>query len=366
MNEQDTEIGKQIKKKATKDNKIKYDDHSYAFCNQTDKAICDNNPQSSDVNMSDFISVSDKPLVTKSEKVKKQVEHKVCDEWNSDSDFYWPDTDGEKAKTEQQLTESLNRKDKQRKAVKQKILSLDILTNSENEKVDEYQPDEDSSVMSDSNLTSENDDRVINYFSNTTTFECNICLKVFSDTKYLITHMKRCHTEEKNHICDRCAMKFWSKAELKRHFAFKHERKRYGCEMCKYKCATKEQLVSHKRMHTGERPYKCDKCEMTYPRIQSLQNHKKLHFERTIQCPQCPKMCHTKAALIKHFNSIHHRMYRYDCSLCDATYALKSTLKKHLTEKHGIAREDQGEIKKIELVSGHPENIIEKLSSFAL
>ncbi|KAJ2940814.1 hypothetical protein O0L34_g10063 [Tuta absoluta] len=340
-NEQDTEMCKDMKKKAAHDLHTDCVDRDGA-----DKEFCADTPLDKES------KISNKP----------QVDGKVHDERNSDSDFYWPDSDDKKPRSKhmQEPTERLNRKDRQKKAAKRKISNFDILTDTESEEVDEYQPDEDSSSEDDADRIKKQ--KKHKKETSTPNNQCNICMKVLVTPYYLKMHIKRCHTDgqQKKFVCDQCAMKFWTKTRLKTHLACKHESLRYKCESCEYKCALKRELVKHNRTHTGERPFKCDKCQMTFHRHDCLHAHKKLHLERTIKCPQCPKKCHTKATMISHFNSIHHRMYRYDCSLCYATYALSFSLRKHLTEKHGIARKDQGKIQKVQL--GIPEKIIENFS----
>ncbi|KAI5631772.1 zinc-finger associated domain (zf-AD) domain-containing protein [Phthorimaea operculella] len=201
---------------------------------------------------------ADKPTAQESD--KKQVDDKVCGDRNSDSDFYWPDPDDELAKAEhlQELAESLNRKERQKKAAIKKISSFDIITDSESEGVDEYQPDEDSSAAS--NYTDEDDDgtgknkrrKKYKPRPSTTAYQCNICMKYLSTKSSLRNHIQHFHTNlPLKHICDKCAKKFWTKAELEQHLARVHESPRYECETCEYKCATKPQLVEHMRRHTG-------------------------------------------------------------------------------------------------------------------
>lgn len=60
--------------------------------------------------------------------------------------------------------------------------------------------------------------------------------------------------------------------------------------------------------------------------------------------------------MLAHANNIHDRVYVYVCDKCGATYAKSTTVRRHLTEQHGIPREQQGKIIRVNKVGGAQEH----------
>lgn len=51
--------------------------------------------------------------------------------------------------------------------------------------------------------------------------------------------------------------------------------------------------------------------------------------------------------MLAHANNVHDRVYVYLCNKCGATYAKTATVRRHMTERHGIPREMQGKVIRI-------------------
>src|SRR5688572_9568216 len=70
------------------------------------------------------------------------------------------------------------------------------------------------------------------------TFTCPRCLKTFSSSKSLRTHMKS-HGRKK-------------------------KKTHYSCSECNKEFKSSANLKVHQRVHTGEKPFKCRQCEKTF------------------------------------------------------------------------------------------------------
>lgn len=176
--------------------------------------------------------------------------------------------------------------------------------------------------------------------------QCEVCNKILANLSTYRCHMQR--HKGFRFVCEHCAKGYATLAELQYHLASSHDiGQHYICNKCGYKAYRKFDIKEHERYHTGERPYACDKCGLTFRRRFVWKKHSVYHMEKTIQCIHCPRKFHRRQEMLAHSNNVHERVYVYACSECDVTYAKTSTVRRHLVEKHGIAREMQGRIKRI-------------------
>lgn len=176
--------------------------------------------------------------------------------------------------------------------------------------------------------------------------QCEVCNKVLANLSTYRCHMQR--HKGFRFVCEHCAKGYATLAELQYHLASSHDiGQHYICNKCGYKAYRKFDIKEHERYHTGERPYACDKCGLTFRRRFVWKKHSVYHMEKTIQCIHCPRKFHRRQEMLAHSNNVHERVYVYACSECDVTYAKTSTVRRHLVEKHGVAREMQGRIKRI-------------------
>jgi hypothetical protein len=78
--------------------------------------------------------------------------------------------------------------------------------------------------------------------------KCNVCTKIVSSSRHLLTHNKNLHGQNKKHFkCYFCHKDFQHKQSMLRHLNF---------------------------LHIGERPFKCEKCFKSFCRTDSLSIHK--------------------------------------------------------------------------------------------
>lgn len=180
--------------------------------------------------------------------------------------------------------------------------------------------------------------------------ECKICKKVLANRLTYKQHMQR-HTGC-DYICEHCGKGFPVKWELNTHTVSLHSTGVYlQCQHCPFKAARKFDLVEHIRVHTGERPFTCEKCGLTFRTRCVWKRHLKYHKGKNVQCTQCPRKFHQRSDMLAHCNNVHDRLYVYLCNKCGITYAKLATLRRHLTERHGIPREQQSKMLRVKKAS---------------
>uniref|UniRef100_A0A182Q0T0 C2H2-type domain-containing protein n=1 Tax=Anopheles farauti TaxID=69004 RepID=A0A182Q0T0_9DIPT len=139
---------------------------------------------------------------------------------------------------------------------------------------------------------------------------CMLCDRRFSSTSGLKYHLKR-HTGIKAFTCLYCGKKFTANSNLNAHIRNVHsERKDHRCTECDESFATKDHLNKHQRSrHRQDRAFGCTECGKSY-------------FQRS--------------HLNEHMASCH-REDRYLCTICNSSFVLKRTLKRHQQKKHGTS-----------------------------
>ncbi|XP_034826315.1 zinc finger protein Paris-like [Maniola hyperantus] len=185
-------------------------------------------------------------------------------------------------------------------------------------------------------------------------FVCNVCNRVLANKNTYDHHMQR--HQGCRYICEHCGKGFPILNELQMHQVTKHGTGPYlQCSQCHFKAPRKLDLIEHIRLHTGERPYTCDQCGLTFRRREIWRKHCLHHSDKKVQCPQCPRKFYQRSEMLAHANNIHDRVYVYACSHCDVRYTKTATVRRHMTERHGIPREMQGKIIRINKVSSYRE-----------
>lgn len=176
---------------------------------------------------------------------------------------------------------------------------------------------------------------------------CEICNKVLANRATYSQHMQRHNVCM--YVCDKCGKGCPVLAELHIHQISRHGIGPYlQCEHCPYKAPTKLRLKEHIRLHTGERPFTCEKCGLTFRRQAIWRKHQAQHMEKKFQCQLCPLKFYHRENLADHMNNVHERKYLYICNICEVTYAKTATVRHHMIVKHGIKRELQGRIRRVD------------------
>lgn len=144
-------------------------------------------------------------------------------------------------------------------------------------------------------------------------------------------YTKKKNKDDKNHVCDNCAMKFSCKAYLLRHMRIHTGEKPYACNSCDKTFAQNGHLIQHMRLHTGEKPYVCHICKnKAFNHRYNYKTHMRKHFGvPSHTCDMCDSAFHQKGDLKRHIMS-HTGEKPYTCNTCSMKFAQNCHLTKHM------------------------------------
>ncbi|XP_077549036.1 zinc finger X-chromosomal protein-like isoform X2 [Haemaphysalis longicornis] len=108
-------------------------------------------------------------------------------------------------------------------------------------------------------------------------FVCSLCQEGFAEEGELWRHQLAVHTEEKPHECEVCGERFSEVLHLARHEQLVHMQgdglSLFECPQCGRVFTHKGHLNTHLLTHTGERPYACTMCNARFARRSNLKRH---------------------------------------------------------------------------------------------
>ncbi|XP_063240013.1 uncharacterized protein LOC134540893 isoform X2 [Bacillus rossius redtenbacheri] len=137
-------------------------------------------------------------------------------------------------------------------------------------------------------------------------YYCELCGKGVHSPMLLEEH-RASHTKEIRHICDLCGRMFSSSSTYRMHRVWHDNPLPYKCDICGQRFKHTSILSVHKRRsHTGERPYKCPYCPYTFAVGSTMKKHIILHTKQfPFVCEHCSKGFTTRLKLVNHNKSIH-------------------------------------------------------------
>ncbi|KAH9515123.1 hypothetical protein Btru_019273 [Bulinus truncatus] len=165
--------------------------------------------------------------------------------------------------------------------------------------------------------------------TNVKPYTCDICNKGFRQASQMKNHQViHANREEKSgnkgwfssKPCDICDRVFANSKCLKKHKEAVHSsHKPFECMYCNHTTARKAMMELHIRTHTGEKPFKCDICPYSTGDHNSMRRHKMRHTgQKQYRCTQCPYTCIQSISLKQHMRHKHPGTSAgiFQCSRC--------------------------------------------------
>lgn len=181
-----------------------------------------------------------------------------------------------------------------------------------------------------------------------TPYQCSFCEKSFAKKRILGEHFAEEHKGQLPYKCknEGCESAFPSPSELRRHVVNVHTEKSYVCmdDGCvELPPFTKfSDLQRHlRRDHRVTPSCKCDICEKSFNTTSGLSKHLKTHnlpaYNRLVfRCAYtgCDAVYTSSSNLGTHVRSKHTNQNAFVCEICEQTFSLRSSLKRHVLKQH--------------------------------
>lgn len=185
--------------------------------------------------------------------------------------------------------------------------------------------------------------------------KCEECDKIFHSEHTLKDHIIVYHTQEYQHICDRCGKGFVHKRRLEKHRGkcgsenvFRPRKRRTSdgpkvtiaerlCNECGKSFKKLDALNRHMMHHTKSKHFQCDDCGKAYADKRNLKNHvekehpmsaHKFEREKNIPCNICDQLFAMKSEVEHHKVMDHNHSYFIKCDACGKGFIKKDYLKK--------------------------------------
>ncbi|XP_060062540.1 zinc finger protein 69-like [Ylistrum balloti] len=176
---------------------------------------------------------------------------------------------------------------------------------------------------------------------------CEMCHEEFLSQESIALH--RCKNRKKSHVglrlCRVCGDEFQTARLLSDHMCSEHgiQKSRYFCEYCSAGFIKKQSVYKHYKKH-AEGKIVCMKCGHFSVDLAAHNEHSSTH--KKTGAYSCDK-CSATFAKSQHFDR--HSANEHSCPLCSLRYCTRRELCRHLKEKHGIIRSNDGKVYKCDV-----------------
>ena len=187
---------------------------------------------------------------------------------------------------------------------------------------------------------------------------CSACLVKCQDKFARKQHEQSVHEgKPKQHKCEKCNQSFSNSNALSYH-QVKHENveTKPTCDMCGSQFSSDRTLLRHKQLIHGEMSeepqHACIDCGIKFSRKDNFNHHRKeKHFDsnanldfvedmdslKILQCDQCEKGFKRKSDLLRHCSRVHSEIGAekdFGCDQCEKKYSRKDHLMRHIKSAH--------------------------------
>ncbi|XP_013163599.1 PREDICTED: zinc finger protein 675 isoform X4 [Papilio xuthus] len=171
-------------------------------------------------------------------------------------------------------------------------------------------------------------------------FVCILCSTKFETFKSLNHHM---NVHFQNYICEQCGSGFITPDRLRAHSVI-HVNGSFPCEECHKVFRSNTARTEHiANIHKKCKRHRCPECHEGFRNYFQRNKHISSVHGMTLKefkCDLCPRVFNLSGKLRVHFRTVHLKMKRYTCEVCDWKFYSKSELKFHMI-KHGGERKYQ-------------------------
>ena len=168
-------------------------------------------------------------------------------------------------------------------------------------------------------------------------YNCEHCLKGFTEESELISHKMETHNSFTLHQCKCCEKYFGKKDILMDHMVTHHAdvEKPYQCEYCA-KCFVEEvKLTTHKKLHEAYSLLQCEFCKKSFTTKRKFEAHMKTHAKVDLyQCEFCKKSFTMKLMFKAHMKIFHAKVELYQCEFCEKSFTKKRMFEFHMKTHH--------------------------------
>lgn len=171
-------------------------------------------------------------------------------------------------------------------------------------------------------------------------FKCALCAEKYEDFKSLNHHM---NVHFQNFICEQCGTGFVTQKRLKTHL-LSHGTGSFPCQSCnKIFRSSNAKNEHYATVHKKVKRHRCPHCTETFRNY--FQRNKHISAVHGIKlkefkCNMCPKVFTISGKLGVHIQTVHLKMKRHNCEVCERKFYSKLGLKEHMV-RHGGQSEFQ-------------------------
>ncbi|XP_055710210.1 oocyte zinc finger protein XlCOF6-like [Phlebotomus papatasi] len=174
-----------------------------------------------------------------------------------------------------------------------------------------------------------------------TKLECGICSSKFRWKGRLEMHMKKVHLGLNTIAKKAKTNKIEKTKKLKKEIWD-------TCELCPYKTRIRGHLKRHmKGVHERLRDVRCSQCNRVFTTERGLKLHMVCHEggrnhkdsgtkEKKFTCELCPYKTDLSATLKRHVKAVHQKLKDFQCTRCERSFTMESSLKIHMMRHEGI------------------------------